>query len=278
VSWLEEMFGVSKPIIAMLHLMALPGDPAFDTQAGMSRVVDRARRELEALQEGGVDGLMISNEFSLPYLTQTEPVTGMAMARIIGEMYDEITLPFGVNVLWDGCASLDLAAATSAAFVREIFTGVYASDFGLWNTDIGRTSRHRTRLGIPDTKMLFNLLPEAAKYVADRSLADITRSTVFNALPDAIVVSGLTAGAPTANSALRTVKDNAGDVPVLVNTGLRPETVTEQLSIADGGVVGTALKHNGRFEEEATLEQVHRLMTAVHAFRGPIGRSVQSAV
>lgn len=267
MSWLDATFGTPKPIIAMLHLMALPGDPQYDSRAGMARVVDRAQRELDALQEGGVDGIMISNEFSLPYLTETEPITGMAMARVIGELRQEIRVPFGVNVLWDGCASLELAAATDAAFVREIFSGVYASDFGLWNTNIGRAARHRRRLGIPDTKMLFNLLPEAARYLADRSLADITRSTIFNAAPDAVVVSGLTAGAPTDNSSLQTVKDNAGDVPVLVNTGLRPDTVTDQLSIADGGVVGTALKTDGRFEEEATLDRVKLLMDAVHEFR-----------
>src|SRR4051812_32142364 len=127
--WLAELFPVPKPVIAMLHLSALPGDPGFDTQRGLRGIGDRARKDLAALQEGGVDGIMVSNEFSLPYLTQTEPITAITMARVIGELLPDITVPYGVNVLWDARASIDLAVATGAQFVREIFTGVYASEF-----------------------------------------------------------------------------------------------------------------------------------------------------
>ncbi len=134
MSWTEEIFKTKKPIIAMCHLMALPGDPAFDKTGGMKQVIEWARRDLLALQDGGVDAVMFSNEFSLPYLTRVETITVAAMARIIGELHDEIRIPFGVNCLWDSIASLDLAVAVGAKFVREIFTGVYASDFGLWNT------------------------------------------------------------------------------------------------------------------------------------------------
>ena len=50
MQWLDDVFGVHKPVIAMLHLDALPGDPSFDTAAGMRAVVDNARRDLEAQQ------------------------------------------------------------------------------------------------------------------------------------------------------------------------------------------------------------------------------------
>lgn len=267
VNWLDEVFGVDKPVVGMLHLGALPGDPAFDEKRGMAGVVDAARRELDALQSGGVDGVLISNEFSLPYLTKTEPITAISMARIIGELEGEIVKPFGVNVLWDGTASLDLAKATGAKFVREIFTGVYGSDFGLWDTNVGATARHRARMGAADVKMLFNIVPEATAYLGARDLADIARSTVFNAKPDALCVSGLTAGAPTDTSALRIVKDNAGETPVFVNTGVRVSNVTEQLGIADAAVIGTAFKEDGKFENAAVEARVVELMSAVKQLR-----------
>ena len=141
--WTEEMFGVPKPIIAMCHLRAMPGDPDYDPKKGISWVIENARRDLAALEEGGVNGVMFSNEFSVPYLTKVEPIVTVTMARIIGEIKDLITVPFGVNVLWDPFASLDLAVATDAMFVREIFTGVYASDFGIWNTNCGAVVRHQ---------------------------------------------------------------------------------------------------------------------------------------
>ena len=269
-TWLDEVFTVRKPVIAMLHLAALPGDPAYDSAGGVAAVVARAREELEALQSGGVDGVMISNEFSLPYLTKTEPITAITMARIIGELLPDVSVPFGVNVLWDGRASIDLAVATGARFVREIFTGVYASDFGLWDTNVGEVARHRARVGGADVKLLFNIVPESAKYLVDRDLESITRTTVFATLPDAICVSGATAGSPTDLDALRTVKAAAGDVPVFVNTGVRAENVATQLGVADGAVVGTYFKADGVFENRAQKSRVEELMSAAREFRAQL--------
>lgn len=266
-NWLRSVFSVDKPVIAMLHLSALPGDPGFDSRAGLSAVIDRAKEELAALQEGGVDGVMISNEFSLPYLTKTEPITAITMARIIGELLGDIEVPLGVNVLWDGSASIDLAVATGARYVREIFTGVYASDFGLWNTNVGEVARHRQRVGGGEVKLFFNVVPESAIYLADRSLKSIIETTVFATLPDAICVSGSTAGAPTDPESLALVKAASGDVPVFVNTGVQAYNIARQLSVADGAIVGTYFKEGGVFENRADRARVEELMGEARAFR-----------
>ncbi|MCC6905486.1 MAG: BtpA/SgcQ family protein, partial [Anaerolineae bacterium] len=237
--WLKETFGTAKPVIGMCHLKALPGDPGWDTAGGMRKVVDAARADLLALQEGGVDAVMFSNEFSLPYLTRVEPVTIAAMARVVAELYPEIHIPFGVDVLWDPARSLDLAAAVGAAFIREIFTGVYASDFGLWNTDYGVVARHARAVGAQNVKLLFNIVPESAAYLTPRDIGAIARSTVFNAKADALCVSGLTAGVETSAETLQVVKQAVPDTVVFANTGVRVSNVDQQLSVADGAVIGT---------------------------------------
>lgn len=267
MDWISEVFGTKKPIIAMCHLQALPGDPGYDKAGGMKKVVDAARHDLLALQKGGVDAVMISNEFSLPYLTKVHTETVASMARIIGELMDEIKIPFGVNVLWDPKASLNLAVATGAKFVREIFTGVYASDFGLWNTNCGEVVRHQHAIGAEDVKLLFNIVPEAAKYVSDRDLVQVAKSTVFNAKPDGLCVSGLTAGAETDAQLISLVKNTVPNTPVFANTGVRMENVEQQLSVADGAVVGTAFKVDGVFENPVDEKRVKAFMDKVKEFR-----------
>jgi uncharacterized protein len=264
-NWVQELFGVQKPIIAMCHLNALPGDPHFDDTTGMQDVIDWARKDLHALQNGGVDAIMFSNEFSMPYLTKVHTVTVAAMARIIGELINEIRVPFGVNVLWDPMASLDLAVTTGAKFVREIFSGVYASDFGLWNPNCGEIVRHQHTIGANNVKLLFNIVPEAAKYLANRDVVDIARSTVFNHRPDAICISGLIAGSQTNMKVLSQVKEAVPCTPVFTNTGVRLENVEEQLSIADGAVVGTTFKKNGVFENHVDETRVKEFMSKVHS-------------
>ncbi|NLD88579.1 MAG: BtpA/SgcQ family protein [Clostridiales bacterium] len=267
MDWIKETFGTVKPIIAMCHLQPMPGDPYYDEDAGMDRVIDCARREFLALQENGVDAVMFSNEFSLPYLTKVKPATTAAMARVIGELKRDIKIPFGVNVLWDPIASLDLAAATDALFIREIISGVYASDFGLWNTNVGETIRHKKSLGLKNCKMLFNILPEAAKYLADREITEIARTTVFNNRPDVICVSGITAGSPTDVSILKAVKETIPTTAVFANTGCKINTIENILSVADGAVVGTTFKRDGKFENEADPTRIRAFMDKVRSFR-----------
>ena len=267
MDWIKETFGTHKPIIAMCHVRALPGDPYFDADGGMDKIVEMARTEFLALQEGGVDAVMFSNEFSLPYLTKVEPVTTACMARVIGELKSEIKIPFGVNMLWDPYASLDLAAATGAKFIREIMSGVYASDYGLWDTDPGAIGRHQMRLGLKNVKLLWNIVPEAAKYLADRPIEQIAKTTVFNNRPDVICVSGITAGAATDTDILARVKNAIPETAVFANTGCKVNTIEKILSIADGAVVGTTFKKDGLFDNHVELDRVKEFMDKVHSIR-----------
>jgi membrane complex biogenesis BtpA family protein len=158
--------------------------------------------------------------------------------------------------------------AVDALFVREIFTGVYASDFGLWNTNCGEVIRHQYALGAQHIKLLFNIVPEAAAYLGSRNVADIARSTVFNYLPDALCVSGLTAGSATDTSILKSVKTAVSDTPVFVNTGVNLSNINEQLSVADGAVTGTTFKKDGAFFNPVDQARVREFMDKVKAFRG----------
>lgn len=267
MKWIKETFGTEKPIIAMCHLKPMPGDPYYDKSAGMQKVVDAAKHELNALQSGGVDAVMFSNEFSMPYLTKVKTETVAAMARVVGELLGELSIPFGVNVLWDPYASLDLAAATGAKFIREIFTGVYASDFGLWNTNCGETIRHKYAIGADDVKLLFNIVPEAAQYLAGRSITDIAKTTVFNNRPDGLCVSGLTAGSETNTETIEKVKKIVPDVPVFANTGVNIDNIEEKLSVSDGAIIATYFKYDGIFENSTDEKRVTALMNKVKSFR-----------
>jgi membrane complex biogenesis BtpA family protein len=267
MQWMLDLFHVRKPIIAMCHLRALPGDPGYDAERGLAWVVDQAQRDLAALQDGGVDAVMFSNEYSLPYLLRVEPITPITMARAIGELLHEIRVPFGVNVLWDAQATLELAVATGAQFVREIFSGVYASDFGLWNTNSGQTARHRRRLHGEQVRLLYNIVPEAAVYLGGRDIAAIARSTVFNTQPDVLCVSGLIAGAEAAEETLRVVKAAVPETPVFANTGVRLENVAAQLAVADGAVVGTTFKRDGYIWNEVDQTRVAAFMDKVRSLR-----------
>ena len=264
----SRVFGTSKPVIAMVHLGALPGSPLHDAEAGLEGLVEGARADLAALQAAGVDAVMFGNENDRPYEFDVDRASTATMAYVIGRLRGEITVPFGVNVLWDPMSTVALAAATGAAFVREIFTGTYASDMGPWTPDAGAAMRYRDRLGRKDCLMLYNVSAEFADSLDRRPLPDRARSAVFSSIPDAVLVSGQITGEAAKMADLEAVKAVLPQVPVLANTGVKHGTVAEVLRIADGCVVGSALKVGGDTWKPVDPERARDFMERARDARG----------
>ncbi len=265
--WTEKLFGVKKPIIAMLHLDALPGDPMFHYGDDMDVVTEHARADLHALQDGGVDGIIFSNEFSLPYQRKMDMVTPAAMAYVIGRLRSEIKVPYGVDAISDGRACLELAAAVKAQFVRGTFSGVYVGDGGLYNNDFSELLRRKTALHLDDLKMLYFINPESDRNLDTRPLADIAASTIAKAAPDGLCISANAAGQDVDDELIASVKKANSNIVVLCNTGCRLDTVERKLSTADAAVVGTTFKKDGVFENHVDVERVREFMDVVRRYR-----------
>lgn len=264
----KAVFGAGKPVIAMVHLGALPGTPLYDADAGVEGIVAAAARDLAALQAAGVDAVMFGNENDRPYELKVDAASSATMAHVIGRLHDRITVPFGVNVLWDPMATMAVAAATGAAFVREIFTGTYASDMGIWAPDAGAARRYQARLGISQVATLYNVSAEFAGSLDPRSLPDRARSAVFSSVPDAVLVSGAITGEAAEMRDLEAVKRVLPDTPVLANTGVKHATVAEVLRVADGCIVGSALKLGGDTWAAVDPDRAKDFMDRARAARG----------
>ncbi len=263
----QAVFGTAKPVIAMVHLGALPGTPLHDADAGLDGLVTGAAADLAALQAAGVDAVMFGNENDRPYEFNVDTASTATMAYVIGRLRDQITVPFGVNVLWDPDSTVALAAATGAAFCREIFTGTYASDMGIWTPDAGRALRYRKRLQRDDLLMLYNVSAEFADSMDRRPLADRARSAVFSSVPDAVLVSGQITGEAARMEDLEAVKAVLPDTPVLANTGVKHDTVADVMRIADGCVVGSSLKVDGHTWNAVDPHRARDFMDRVRATR-----------
>jgi membrane complex biogenesis BtpA family protein len=262
---LETLFG-RKPVIAMVHLKALPGTPLYE--GDLEGIVETARRDLLALQEAGVDAVMFGNENDRPYELSVDRASVATMAYVIGRLKSYIRVPFGMDVLWDPLATMALAAATGARFAREIFTGLYGSDMGLWEGRAAEALCYRKRLQRDDLFLLYNVSAEFASPLDARPLPERAKSAVLSSLADAVLVSGPMTGEGVAEEHLKAVKEALPGVPVLANTGVRHETVAEILKVADGVIVGTALKRDGVTWNEVDPERARSFMEIVRRFRG----------
>jgi hypothetical protein len=263
-----RVFRERRPVIAMVHLAASPGTPRYDVAAGLEGMVEAARKDLRALQAAGFDAVMFGNENDRPYELEVDTAASATMAYVVGRLAGELAVPFGINILWDPKATIAVAAATGASFVREIFTGAYASDMGLWTPDAGAALRYRKRLDRGDLALLYNVSAEFAYSLDRRSLADRARSAVFSSVPDAILVSGAITGEAAKMEDVEAVKAALPKTPVLANTGVKHATIADVLAVADGCIVGSALKVDGDTWKPVDPERAREFMALARAARG----------
>jgi len=233
----------------------------------MALVRERTLADLAALQSAGFDGVMFCNENDRPYVFTSGAETVAAMAAVVGELRDAISVPFGVDLLWDPRSALAVAQATGATFVREIFTGAYGSDFGFWNTSPGETLRYRRQIGAGGVRILNNIVAEFAAPVASRPIDIVARGSALISLADAICVSGVMTGTEVDGEQLRAVRDALPETVVFANTGVNEENVEEILGIADGVIVGTSLKVDGITWNPVDEARARRLMARVDEAR-----------
>jgi membrane complex biogenesis BtpA family protein len=265
---LAEKFGTTKPVIAMVHFPGLPGRPRHDRAAGRAHLVDVVGRDLGVLQDAGVDGVLFCNEADLPYQLAVGPEIPAAMAAVIGELESSVRIPFGVNILWDARASLALARATGASFIREVLTGVYESDLGMISPAIGDLAAYRDAIGASDVALFDNISPEFSSAIGSRGIADRAKGAAFLGV-DAILISGPAAGVPFAMSDLVAAKDAVPDTPVVANTGARAEALADIFAVADAVIVGTSLKVDGVTWNPVDPARAQRFMDAAGAARAP---------
>lgn len=265
--WFNDLFGVTKPVIAMAHLPALPGTPRYDASLGIDGMVERVRTDLRHLLAGGVDAVMFCNEDDRPYTFQADFEAIATMTRVITELRPT-DRPFGVDFLWDARAPLAIAQATGAAFMREVVTGVYESDMGLWAPDAAEIYRYRRQIDAEHVRIFANIMPEFASPLGNRTVAQRAKSAVVSSLVDAILIAGAMAGAAPDPTWVQEAKDAVGDeTPVLLNTGARPNNIQNFLRVSDGVIVGSSLKVDGHTWNPVDPKRVRLFMDKVREVR-----------
>lgn len=256
--------GVKKPLIAMVHVPALPGTPLYAEAEGVRGLVRHVRQEVAVLVDAGFDAVMFCNENDRPYVLKADLVASAVLARVVAECAPG-TIPFGVDYLWDAECALAAAVATEARFIREVVTGVWESDMGLWNPDAAGVLRRRRGLHADELAIFMNVTPEFASSTGRRSPVEVARSVAVSSLPDAILISGPMAGAEPSVSTLADVRHAVPpEIPVLLNTGARADNIAGFLEFADGCIVGSSLKVDGYTWNRVDPKRAEVFVRAAH--------------
>lgn len=198
-----------------------------------------------------------------PSPARVDPASVAAMAVVVAAVRRAVRLVVGVNALKnDAQAALAVAAATGAAFIRvNVHVGAVVADQGIIEGDAYATLRYRRLLG-SDTRLFVDVGGKHAVPLAPVDLDQVARDAVYRGLADALVVSGVATGEPTPLGDVKRVRAAVPDRPILVGSGVTPGTIGDLLAFADGVIVGTWLKQDGRTTNPVDPD---RVATLAHA-------------
>lgn len=267
MKWTEEIFGTKKAIIGLVHMQPLPGDPQYDEEGGMEKIIRMARADVLALQNGGVDGLLFTNEYSMPYLEEVDHETVAAMAYVMGALKGIIKLPYGNDCIYDSAASVSLAAATGACFTRGIYHGVWATSEGLMGGMGAKAARLRRNLGLKKFKLIYYFVPESSADLGGRDAFAVMKPTYVLNIPDGIAIGGVVAGNKPDPSIIKECSEKYPDSVIFAATGVKFENVQDYMEYMDGAFVGTSFKKDGVFWNQIDETRVKEFMDKVKSLR-----------
>jgi membrane complex biogenesis BtpA family protein len=251
-------------LIGMVHLPPLPGSPRWD--GSMERAIAVALADARALVDNGMDALIVENYGDAPFTRgRVGASTVAAMAVIAHEIRRALPdAPLGVNVLKsDARSALAVATAVGARFIRvNVLAGAVVADQGIVQTDAHDLLRDRRLLGV-DVAIFADVQGKHAVPLAPVELEQQARDLAERALADGLVVSGRATGDATPIEDVKRVRSAVPDVPILVGSGVTPESAPELLSLADALIVGTSLKRDGDVSAPVDPARVRRLVDAV---------------
>jgi membrane complex biogenesis BtpA family protein len=261
-STFRDLFGERPPLIGMVHLLPLPGSPRYG--GSVAAIVARAVEEARALEAGGLEGLIVENFGDAPFTPgPVDPAVIATMTAVGLEVRRAVRLPIGVNVLkTDARAALGVAQAAGGGFIRiNVHVGAAVADQGILQGEAYQTLRYRRAIGA-DVLIFADVQAKHGVPLAPTDLEQEARDAAYRGLADALIVSGKGTGEPTDLERVRRVKRAVPDRPVLVGSGATADGMPKILEAADGVIVGTELKRDGRTENTIDPERVARLVRA----------------
>jgi membrane complex biogenesis BtpA family protein len=259
---LNQVFKTSNPVIGVVHLLPLPTSPRWG--GSLKAVIDRAEQEATALAAGGVDGIIVENFFDAPFpKDHVDPAVVSAMTVVVQRLMHLVTLPIGLNVLRnDAHSALAIASCVQAQFIRvNVWTGIMATDQGLIEGRAHELMRYRRELG-SDVKIMADVLVKHARPLGSVNLTTAVQDTIERVLADAVILSGWATGCPTSREDLELASAAANGTPVFIGSGADWENISHLMEAADGVIVSSSLKRQGKRENPIDPIRVSRFVEA----------------
>ena len=260
-----------KFLAAMIAVLPLPGSPLYNGDD--QRVIGQALAELAVYKEAGVDSILFENDHDLPYIQPPLDEKGIAlMTRIVKAARGQFDGPIGVQMLEAAnITSLEIAAEADLDYIRvEAFVFAHVGGSGILNGSAGKILRRRKELQAEHIQVFADVKKKHGSHslTIDLDIKDEIRQAEFF-LADGVIATGqFTGTSPDKNDLIKA--KGATKLPVLIGSGMTAENIREYLPLADGFIVGSYFRKDGKFLERLEPERLNTFMRVFASTRNGI--------
>ena len=266
-----------KFLAAMIAVLPLPGSPLYDGDD--QKVIDQALADLEIYKEAGVDGILLENDHDLPYTQPPLDEKGVAlMTKIAKEVRGRFDGPIGIQMLEAAnITSLEIAADADLDYIRvEAFVFAHVGGSGIINGSAGKILRRRKERKAEHIKVFADVKKKHGSHslTIDLDIKDEIMQAEFFLADGVIVTSQFTGINPDKDDLIKAKR--ATKLPVLIGSGMTAENIQDYLPFADGFIVGSYFRKDGKFLEKLVSERLNEFMKVFVSTRKSILSSAKS--
>ncbi|HPR31077.1 MAG TPA: BtpA/SgcQ family protein [Prolixibacteraceae bacterium] len=259
---------LSKAIIGMIHVAALPGTPK--SRCSVQQIVDRAVREASEYLEAGMDALMIENMHDLPYLKErVGPEVISAMTAVACALRPLSSKPMGIQILAAANKeALAVALCSGFDFIRaEGFVFGHLADEGYIDGCAGELLRYRKSIDADHIAVFTDVKKKHSSHAitTDVSLSETIQAAEFF-LSDGVIITGTSTGKEPSVNDVQAAHATTS-LPVIIGSGISATNLEKFWPWADGFIIGSAFKKKGDWKNEVERERVMKLLEKVHMLR-----------
>ena len=250
-----------KFLAAMIAVLPLPGSPLYNGDD--QRVKDQALADLDLYKKAGVDSIIFENDHDMPYIQPPLDEKAIAlMTEICIEARKKFYGPIGIQMLEAAnITSLEIAADADLDYIRvEAFVFAHVGGSGIINGSAGKILRRRKELNAERIKVFADVKKKHGSHslTIDLDIKDEIMQAEFFLADGVIVTSQFTGVNPDKNDLIKAKK--ATKLPVLIGSGMDVNNITEYLPLADGFIVGSYFRKEGKFLGKLEEGRLNRFM------------------
>lgn len=258
----------NKFLAAMIAVKALPGAPLY--KGDNNAIIDSALKDLEEYKKVGVDSIILENDHDLPYIKPPLPKEAInLMLEISKKVRKDFSGPIGIQMLEAANEdSLFIAKEADLDYIRvEGYVFAHVGTNGIIEGCAGRLKRYQKEIGAEHIKIFTDIKKKHCSHALtmDLDITDEAKQAEFCLIDGFIVTSQFTGIAPKADDLVK-VKQ-VSKLPVLIGSGMDKDNIGDYFSKADGFIVGSTFRKDGKFMEEIDSKRLKDFMVEFNKFK-----------